>query len=190
LAEFCGFQDHLTTLFIMKKYVAILIWVCCSGLAYSQTIINGKVIDGETGNALVGATIMSGNADLYTSTDSSGNFYLTLKSLPNTVTARFVGYDPQTITIKSVFKKLLIVKLKSQNNTLSEVTISTGYQSLSKEQSPGSFATVDNELFNRRVSTYGDASVEVDGHRPITLALFGHDDDDTIAGLDTPDRSC
>lgn len=63
-------------------------------------------------------------------------------------------------------ESVLIVKLKTRVSELSEVAVivSTGYQNVVQEKSVGSYAKVNNELFNRRVSA--NALDRLDGITP------------------------
>jgi len=154
----------------MKIFLFILTGACCCFTALAQTPIRGKVIDAETGNPLYGATLVTDKPTSTTATDTSGNFYFSLQNAPKTVTARFVGYAPLTLKFQKGFTGQLIFRLKSSSNNLDEVIVSTGYQTLPAERATGSFATVNNELLNRRVST--DVLSRLEGVVP--GLLFNH----------------
>lgn len=65
----------------------------------------------------------------------------------------YIGYKKQEISFKLPLKEQLTVFLSQDEQTLQEVTINTGYETVPKERSTGSFEQIDNQLLNRRVSS-------------------------------------
>jgi len=59
-----------------------------------KNIIKGSVVD-KNNIPLPGATILEVNSQNGASTDFNGNFSLTLKNLPTTIKASFIGYKTQ-----------------------------------------------------------------------------------------------
>ncbi len=90
----------------MKKSLFLFFAMIFSFSALSQTVISGKVIDFNTGEALIGATVVYGKGK-GTATDFDGNFsFLTSKGERN-LEISYVGY-------KEINKKI-IVDEKPQN---------------------------------------------------------------------------
>lgn len=116
--------------------------------------VRGKVVD-STGVALSGASIRvldaQGNrTSLQTQTDRDGEFVL--RNVPEGLMLEisYVGYVTRQAQATT---NMGVIVLQGMPSILDEVTISTGYQSISKERATGSFAQIDNDLLNRRVST-------------------------------------
>jgi TonB-linked SusC/RagA family outer membrane protein len=113
--------------------------------------IRGMVLD-EQGNPLVGAVVKVRETTQAASTNEKGEFYIPDVDEKSTIIVAFVGYEPKELKPK---KNMGAIRMVIANNALEEVkiTVSTGYQTLSKERATGSFTQVDNELINRSVGT-------------------------------------
>lgn len=82
---------------------------------------------------------------------SDGGFSISAVSLPDTLLVSLTGYRSQKIPVTSSGPAL--ITMEAVTALLDEVVVNTGYQSLPKERSAGSFVQVDNELLNRRVGS-------------------------------------
>ncbi len=112
-------------------------------------ILTGTVTD-EQGRPLAGATIRQDSTRQITHTDRSGAFRLEVPTAKAALTISFTGYETQTIHAPANDQPL-VIRMTPARLDIREVTVvSTGYQTLSKERATGSFATVDQELYNRR----------------------------------------
>ncbi|PUV24408.1 SusC/RagA family TonB-linked outer membrane protein [Sphingobacterium athyrii] len=111
--------------------------------------IKGKIVD-EKGNALAGATIQVKGSNFVTNSDNSGNFELPIEYSGSELQITFLGYAPLAISAKNIDR----ITLTTNSNVIDEVSVvASGYQSIPKERATGSFSKVDNETFNRQVST-------------------------------------
>jgi len=82
----------------MKKILFILlIGVFAFGAEYGR--INGRVVDAETGEPLVGADVVIEGTDLGAATDANGDFVvLYVPAGTYRVAANYIGFDPFTFT--------------------------------------------------------------------------------------------
>lgn len=118
-----------------------------------QDIIRGKVLD-EEGQPIVGATITEKGTENRTVTNKTGDF--SLKSLNSNpiLLISYIGYTPTEFkTINGQTDFITIVLIRSVNKLEEVNVVSTGYQTLPKERSTGSFDKMDNKLFNRNTSS-------------------------------------
>jgi TonB-linked SusC/RagA family outer membrane protein len=115
--------------------------------------LSGKVISAADFKPLSGATIRIGNNRNNYRSDQNGYFNLTATVAKGMITISFIGYEPLQISYSPGNYGPFEIVLQPITNTLEQVTVSTGYQTLPKERSNGSFSVVDNQLFNRSVST-------------------------------------
>lgn len=113
--------------------------------------IGGKVTN-EQGEPLAGATVRIKNTGLATQSDETGNFYFEDVPEGSVISFSLLGYGGREI---SEFHDGIIVTLNDVQGMLNEavVNVNTGYQSIPKERSTGSFVLVDSSLIERRVST-------------------------------------
>jgi TonB-dependent SusC/RagA subfamily outer membrane receptor len=137
----------------MTRIYCLLLYLC-PFVGFSQSrkpvTITGKVLSPEN-NPLQGAILRFLNAKVTTQSNSDGTFQLRSILLPDTLEISYTGYLINKISITNAAP--VVIKMESSTNTLNEVTVNTGYQSLPKERSTGSFVQIDKELFNRKVST-------------------------------------
>lgn len=114
--------------------------------------ITGKVTD-EKGEPLPGATVRVKGTALMSVTDVNGNFRLTGIQDTVTLVISFVGYKTAEIKVSETASSLSI-RLEPDASALTEVNVvSTGYQELPLERVTGSFSKVNNDLYDREVST-------------------------------------
>src|SRR6478736_5738897 len=80
---------------ISRLIIPFLISMATSLMA--QQTITGNVIDNETKEPLIGATIIVRSIQQGTAADPNGHFVLALASEPDTLEVSFVGYETQKI---------------------------------------------------------------------------------------------
>ena len=104
-------QIHLTFLFLL-----------ISPFIFAQTLVKGKIIDGTTGEVMVGATVVIKGTTVGTQSDYDGLFeFKTDKTYPFTVAVSFVGFETQDIEVKDA--KPLSIKLGEQALSIDVVEI-------------------------------------------------------------------
>ncbi|MBB5440609.1 TonB-linked SusC/RagA family outer membrane protein [Pedobacter sp. AK017] len=113
--------------------------------------VRGKVLD-ENGQPLAGATVRVKGTNRSVTTNNDGVFFIQNVDEDAVLEISYVGY--KTREVKAA-KEIGDIKMEMGSSDLEEVNVevNTGYQTLPKERATGSFAQVDNKLFNRRVST-------------------------------------
>lgn len=111
--------------------------------------INGTVVNDE-GIPLAGASVIVKGSSKTVATNSEGKFALIEIGENDILVVSFIGY--QTAEVKA--GRSVAIKLQIIPTSLNEVSVvSTGYQTIPKERTTGSFVQIDNELLNRRVGT-------------------------------------
>lgn len=111
--------------------------------------VRGKILD-EKQQPLPGATVKVKGTSKVVMTGSNGEFVLTGVEENSILIITYMGYETQEVKAK---KEMGIIAMVLASGKLQEIAVSTGYQTLPAERATGSFAKVDNELFNRQVST-------------------------------------
>lgn len=100
--------------------------------------VSGVVLD-EYGEPLLGATVSVPGSPFGTVTGADGRFNLPLPSNINEVTVSYIGMNSQRVSVKNGAP--LNVHMSADVSMLNDVVV-TGYQTISKERSTGSFAKV------------------------------------------------
>jgi TonB-linked SusC/RagA family outer membrane protein len=137
-------------------FLTASLFACCQSL-----VIKGKVIN-EDGEPIINATITHNRTHQSVITSNKGEFSIDHSPLtpsdsrPNefdTLIITAIGYETKRLPIQHLkFNIQHNITLFKKSTTLSEVTISTGYQEIPKERATGSFSTLDNKLLNQQVS--------------------------------------
>lgn len=114
--------------------------------------VKGRVTS-ENDEPLSGATVMVKGTGNIVFTNENGEFVLTDLPPDAVLIISSVSFETQEIKVNN--RNNIAIKLKVKSSSLDSVVISynTGYQYIPKERATGSFAHVDNALFNRSVST-------------------------------------
>ncbi len=117
--------------------------------------VKGVVRD-ESGKPAAGVSVMIKGTSRGTSTNERGEF--SLSGVPENAVLVFSSVNLQSFEIKVGAGNAadIAVTLKVKISELADVsvsTINTGYQQIPKERATGSFEVINNDLYNRRVST-------------------------------------
>lgn len=111
----------------MKKLIISFALLVGSLSAFAQQgYIRGKVVDGETGEGLMGASIVKQGTTIGASTDFEGNYSLSLDPGTHTIVISFISFQTQTvehIEVKAGEVTPLDVVLKSDVAQLGEVVV-------------------------------------------------------------------
>lgn len=102
--------------------------------------ITGTVVDFETGEPVIGASIALVGQGIGTITDLDGNFSIRLSKVDTKLEVSFIGYEKQILTVPA--DKKLIVRLRPVSELLEEVVI-TAYGSGVRKDLTGAIAKVD-----------------------------------------------
>jgi TonB-linked SusC/RagA family outer membrane protein len=150
LDEFFRYQTCTYT--IIDKIVTVIPRGRQSVTGKRVANIKGKILN-EQGEPIPGATITIKGGNQQTSTNENGEFRLNgVDEIELNIIVTSINYEPEEVNWQG--ESELNVKLKQHISELNKVQVlSTGYQKISKDKTPGSFVKIDNELLNRRVST-------------------------------------
>ena len=112
--------------------------------------VSGKVAD-EKGDALPGVNVIEKGTSNGTSTDTNGEFRITVASTSSTLTFSFIGFVSQDIQVGN--QQNLTVKLKSEDKSLEEVVV-VGYGSQKKVNLTGAVSSIkiDDKITSRSLS--------------------------------------
>lgn len=95
-----------------SKFVALSFCMLCASMVVAQTV-SGTVSDRQTGETLIGATVMDMISGKGTVTNSHGRYSLTLKQDSVYLRISYVGYDNYFMSLKMDQNHLLDVALES-----------------------------------------------------------------------------
>lgn len=128
----------------ISQMVLLLLFCFIVGTVSAQTV-NGNVID-ETGEAVIGATVIEKGTQNATVTDFDGNFTIKM-SKGNVLTISYIGMQSQDINVAG--KNNIKVTLKEDNTTLQDVVV-VGYGTMKKSDLTGSVSSIETEKLNAK----------------------------------------
>jgi len=137
----------------MRCFIRVQAILCLYLLPFflsSQTIsYRGEVLDASTQQPIVSATLQFIKAARTLTTNRDGFFQLNQSYTGDTLLINADGYATIRVPFNPTITRFFLIPTNGQ----SAVTVHTGYQSIPKERSTGSFTLVDQTLINRRIST-------------------------------------
>ncbi|WP_346238496.1 SusC/RagA family TonB-linked outer membrane protein [Niabella insulamsoli] len=132
---------------MIKQMILTVILLCSLLASYSQAIYGGVVKDETTNTPVPYVTVKNVSTGVNTVTNSDGYFKI-LANIGDSLALTSVHYKSKFCIIERSNEELSIFLLP-HHTVLQEVVVSTGYQTLPRERSTGSFVVVDSALFNR-----------------------------------------
>ena len=120
--------------------------------------ISGKVVDAETGEALIGVTVVVPGTSYGTITDYDGGFKLVMPDGAKSLVFSFVGYERQEVSV-SAGQTSVSVSMKPDTKSLQEVVV-IGYGDQSVEDVTGSMTQVTEENFRQGINTSADNLIQ------------------------------
>lgn len=103
--------------------------------------IKGKITD-ETGQPLLGATVVEEGTNNGVLTDFDGNFSITLEGTSATLTVSYMGYKTYTISVAN--EDFVNISLELDSTQLNEVVV-VGYGTVKKKDATGANSTIRGE---------------------------------------------
>ena len=102
--------------------VFLCTWIATTVHAQA-VVLSGRITDSETNEALTGATVVDSVSKKGATTSPQGAFSLQLPPGTHTLIVKFVGYEPQTRTVRLDQNTTLDFPLRKKTNTLGEVQV-------------------------------------------------------------------
>lgn len=106
----------------------------------SDRVINGTVLDAETGQPVIGASVWIKNSTIGTTADIDGKFSLKYDDANSVLAVSFLGYEEQEFPLNTLATNL-VVKLKTSASAIEDVVI-VGYGVQKKASVVGAISSV------------------------------------------------
>ncbi|WP_052695319.1 SusC/RagA family TonB-linked outer membrane protein [Hymenobacter sp. AT01-02] len=121
----------------------LVLGTAVSAVAQQTRQLQGRVLDGASGETLPGVTVVVKNTTTGATTDGDGRFSLAVPATGDVVlTFSYIGYVPQTVNVGS--QTQLKIALKSDEKALDEVVV-IGYGQVKKSDVTGAIVSVKEE---------------------------------------------
>ncbi|MCC8144348.1 MAG: TonB-dependent receptor [Tannerellaceae bacterium] len=135
---------------IATKAILMLFMSVCTLLAFAQgREVSGTILD-DTGEPLIGVNVIVKGTTNGTITDFDGNFTLSGVNTGDVISASYIGYLPQEVTVGN--QNVLNIVLKSDTQTLDEVVV-VGYGIQKKSDVTGSVSSISSEALTAKGAT-------------------------------------
>ncbi|WP_178371459.1 TonB-dependent receptor [Cyclobacterium lianum] len=110
-----------------------LLLILISITSFAQTKVNGRVVDSEDKQPLIGAQIVVESKGVVTVTSESGFFEIKLPDGSNTIKIKYLGYDAKTFSVNTNTPDLGVIALVRASTTLDEVIVSASPNNFKEE---------------------------------------------------------
>ena len=122
----------------MKKFTAIVLFLCSSLIALSQKQVSGRVVADSARQSLAGVSVVVKGTATATSTNAEGRYSITVPSNNSTLVFSYVGFLPLEVQVGN--NTTLDVTLNSSSAALDVVVI--GYQTVRRKDLLASVSSV------------------------------------------------
>jgi len=92
----------------LQQLLLALVGVLCCGVLSAQVTLRGKIVDGTTGEDLIGASVLAKGTTTGTVTDFNGYWELTVSGLPTILQFSYIGFSPTEVEVTSKDQDLTI----------------------------------------------------------------------------------
>jgi TonB-dependent starch-binding outer membrane protein SusC len=130
-----------------KGFMLLALFTVLSNFAFAQRSVTGVVKDADSGESLVGASVVVSGTTKGTLTDLDGKYELQVPADAASLTFSYTGYSNLTIALGA--SKVVDANLKG-GSILEAVTV-VGYGSVKKKDATGAVNTITEKDFNRGV---------------------------------------
>ncbi len=144
------------------RTLLLLLFVTYSFCATAQVTVRGRVLS-EDHQPLPGATVKLSGTAAGAHSDTRGLFSLSVPRKQGMLEITFTGYVPRYVDITDTATLTAII-LTPDESQLKEITVSSGYQQISRRQATGAYGTVSKALIERNPAT--DITARLDGITP------------------------
>ncbi|RZK27285.1 MAG: SusC/RagA family TonB-linked outer membrane protein [Flavobacterium sp.] len=164
---------------IIEKQVSFLDKIIFSFRAID---VSGKVI-GEGGEFLAGAIVNVKGSSRSVAANDKGEFSLSRLDENAILVISYIGYENKEVKVSSGFMSIVLARKVGE---LEEVSISTGYQKISKDQLTGAASSLNEKQYRQREAVTGNFLESLEGKVP-GLVYNGQTGELSIRGVSTFD---
>ncbi|HEY4651318.1 MAG TPA: SusC/RagA family TonB-linked outer membrane protein, partial [Pontibacter sp.] len=126
--------------------------------------VRGQIINKETKEPLIGASVLVKGSNRGVSTDATGRFTLKAKK-GDILFVMYLGYKPQELPLSE--SSTVSIAMEPNSVRIDEVSVvATGYQQVEREKLTGSVASISQKQFDQRVAVTGNFLENLEGKIP------------------------
>lgn len=129
------------------KYILITLGLILVSYSAKGQIIQGRIIDSQTKEPLIGANVQIANSSVVAISDAQGKFSITPDSYPATLIISYVGYE--TISREVLQSRVLNIRMTASTLQLDKVVVSAFEGERRLIETPASIARVTSKDIER-----------------------------------------
>jgi hypothetical protein len=138
---------------VLHFLLLILIFFPFSTYAQGNDVkIKGRVLDEKTLEPVIGASVSLAGAKEGTVSDANGNFSLSVRSLPATVSIDYLGYKKQEVDIYESGEPV-VIQLQENANFLNEIVV-VGYGTQKRKELTGAVASIPKDALSQLSTSF------------------------------------
>jgi hypothetical protein len=126
---------------------------------YSTALIEGKILDGKTGDPLVGAVVSNDKLKINVNTDKSGNFSMRLPVGDHELNVRYYGYEDSNSKIKVFGNGHLSLEVFEKSISLDEVVVRAEMDQNSVMRNQMSMVRIDAKTIKELPVSMGETDI-------------------------------
>ena len=131
----------------LKNGLLLMVAIMLGVTVQAQRTVKGKLSDASSGEALIGANVVTTGSNAVTDVD--GMYSINVPAGATALTFSYTGYDSQTVTLGS--SNVIDVSLRA-GKVLEDVVV-VGYGSVRKSDATGAVSAITSKDFNKGVIT-------------------------------------
>jgi hypothetical protein len=128
----------------IKKFIALFLVFISVNNSFAQQTITGSVIDNETNEPLIGATVVLTDTAEGTMTDLSGRFNFITTNTIDSISVSYTGYTSKTIKYSNGEN----IKLNVSASLLDQVIISASREEQNRKDAPVAISVISTKEIN------------------------------------------
>ena len=140
---------------VKTTYYIIALLLLIVGQAGAQTKLEGRVLDSQTDEPIIGATVAVVDEHSGVLTDMDGNFSVTVRNLPAVIKVSFVGYRELQVDVYDASEPI-VIPLTEAVDVLQEVVV-VGYSTQKRRELTSAISTVNKDLLKQSPTTVENA---------------------------------
>lgn len=138
---------------LKKQYILLISFLLIYNSLMSQQKYTGRVGDAITKKPLQGVTVKTLPSNMTVQSDRNGQYELDIEQTDTVLIFTAIGYSDVKRRLSDITTAQVDIEMIYKENQLSEVVVSSGYQTIPKERATGSFTFIDNNKFNEQIGT-------------------------------------
>ncbi|MEZ4847131.1 MAG: SusC/RagA family TonB-linked outer membrane protein [Bacteroidia bacterium] len=135
---------------LVQSFLLIFVLIFATSQVLGQRVISGKITASDTGEPLIGVTVLVSGTTTGARSDDNGDYKVQVPAGSQSLKFSYIGYTSLELPVGD--SDVMDVRMQSEVLSTDEVLI-IGYGTIKKEDATGSIQSVSSEVFNKGAIT-------------------------------------